>query len=225
MRELSIFVDESGDFGEYSPHSPYYIVSMVFHDQDSDISKHLNLLEMELSNIGYPNHCVHSGPIIRREQEYTFEDILVRKKIISRLMGFIRKTKVNYKSFYIEKRHLSDITDATGRISKIIGMWLKNNYDMLLSFDVVKVYYDNGQIELSKILSSVFNVLLPSVEMKKVIPSQYRLFQVADLICTLKLLELKAETGNLSASEKKFFSGEIGLEKNYLKDFRRQELK
>ena len=30
-RELSIFVDESGDRGEYDYHAPYYIVSFVFH--------------------------------------------------------------------------------------------------------------------------------------------------------------------------------------------------
>lgn len=27
MKELSIFIDESGDFGEYDYHSPWYIVS------------------------------------------------------------------------------------------------------------------------------------------------------------------------------------------------------
>ena len=32
MKELSIFVDESGDFGEYDHHSPFYIISMVLHD-------------------------------------------------------------------------------------------------------------------------------------------------------------------------------------------------
>ena len=37
MREISIFVDESGDFGEYEKHSPYYIVTMVFHDKRKDI--------------------------------------------------------------------------------------------------------------------------------------------------------------------------------------------
>ena len=33
MKELSIFVDESGDFGEYEKHAPYYIVTMVFHSK------------------------------------------------------------------------------------------------------------------------------------------------------------------------------------------------
>ena len=34
---LSIFIDKSGDFGDYDFHSPYYYVTMVFHDQSDDI--------------------------------------------------------------------------------------------------------------------------------------------------------------------------------------------
>lgn len=39
MKELSIFVDESGDFGEYNYQSPYYIISMVFHNQNINIDQ------------------------------------------------------------------------------------------------------------------------------------------------------------------------------------------
>lgn len=49
MKELSVFIDESGDFGEYSPHSPYYIITMVFHNQDASINEALAHLEQELS--------------------------------------------------------------------------------------------------------------------------------------------------------------------------------
>ena len=68
MKELSVFVDESGDWGEYDFHSPYYIVSFVFHDQDINIENHLKTLEMKLSNLGFSRHCVHVGPIIRGEE-------------------------------------------------------------------------------------------------------------------------------------------------------------
>ncbi|MDD6845694.1 MAG: hypothetical protein PUE32_09045 [Clostridia bacterium] len=53
MKELSIFVDESGDFGEYDYHAPFYIISMVLHDQSVDIDNELNALENELTNIGW----------------------------------------------------------------------------------------------------------------------------------------------------------------------------
>lgn len=96
--------------------------------------------------------------------------------------------------------------------------------DFFCSFDVVKIYYDNGQVGVTRVLSSVFNALLENVEFRKVIPSQYRLFQVADLICTLKLTELKFENHTLSKSEKTFFGDERTLKKNYLKPIKKKEL-
>lgn len=39
-----------------------------------------------------------------------------------------------------------------------------------MSFDDVKIYYDNGQVEINKILSSVFNALLPNSTFRKVMP-------------------------------------------------------
>ena len=54
MKELSVFVDESGDFGEYSFHAPFYIVTMVFHNQEieieSKIKKHF-LTSIFLKNL------------------------------------------------------------------------------------------------------------------------------------------------------------------------------
>ena len=70
MKELSIFVDESSDFGEYSKHSPYYVLSMVLHDQSIDISKQLNNLNNRLSNMKYDIHAIHTEPLIRSEENY-----------------------------------------------------------------------------------------------------------------------------------------------------------
>jgi hypothetical protein len=56
-----------------------------------------------------------------------------------------------------------------------------------------------------------------NVEFKKVCPADYRLFQVADLACTLKLVELKLENHTISKSELNYFETERILKKNYLK--------
>lgn len=54
---------------------------------------------------------------------------------------------------------------------------------------------------------------IPEVE-----PAKYRLFQAADVICTLELVRAKLETPEgLSESERIFFGGEKNLKKNYLK--------
>lgn len=224
MKELSIFIDESGDFGEYDFHSPYYIIAMVMHDQTYDMTGELDKLEKELQYIGYPNHCVHAGPIIRQEQEYRFETIEIRQKIMKKMISFLRQVDIKYKTIFIEKKHIVDEVEAAGKLAKQLSGFLRDNMSFFSSYDVVKIYYDNGQIELNKILSSVFNVLFDHVEFRKVIPSDYRLFQVADLICTLQLLELKCENHNLSNSEKRFFENEQILKKNYIKPLKKKIL-
>lgn len=63
----------------------------------------------------------------------------------------------------------------------------------------------------------ILNALLPNVTFRKVYPSEYRLFQVADTICTFELLRLKMEKKILSKAELKFFDSERALKKNYIK--------
>lgn len=217
MSELSIFIDESGDFGQYDYHAPYYIISMVFHDQALDLSSEINKLEYSLSNLALEEHCVHAGPIIRGEEEYRYMESEDRKKIFKRMMSFARNIDVKCESFYIEKKHIGDGIEASGKLSKIIARFIREHYEFFLSFDSVKVYYDNGQVEVNKILAAVFSTLLDNVEFRKVIPSDYRLFQVADLVCTLKLVELKLDNHILSKSEQNFFENDRTLKKNYLK--------
>ena len=62
----------------------------------------------------------------------------------------------------------------------------------------------------------MFTVLLPDVEIKRVVPSDYRLFQAADMICSMELIRLKVEASAVSASELEFFGNVRDLKKNYL---------
>lgn len=224
MTELSVFVDESGDFGEYSAHSPYYIITLVMHDQSSRIEEELKNLEGSLSVLGYPDHCVHTGPMIRGEQEYRYVDISIRQKLLKRMMTFTRKIDVGYKMFFIEKRKVNDPLEAVVQLSKQISRFIKDNLEYFISFDTVKIYYDNGQTEVNKLLASVFGSLLDHAVFRRVFPSSYRLFQVADLVCTIELINLKRESKNLSKSELLFFENERTLYKNYIKPIKAKEL-
>ena len=224
MKELSVFVDESGDFGEYDYHSPFYIISLVFHNQNKDVASEVYRFEEMMKNIGWPEHCIHAGPIIRGEEDYKGSPLKDRQHLLMKMMSFIRHTDIQYRTIYIEKKHIHDSVEAAGKLSKQLATVIKDNLEYFCDFDVVKIYYDNGQVEVTRILSSVFNALLENVEFKKVIPAQYRLFQVADLICTLKLTKLKMDNHILSKSEISFFENERLLKKNYLKPIKRKQL-
>ena len=97
MKELSIFIDESGDFGEYEQHSPYYIITMVFHDQAIPISEAVARLDRELDYIGLERHCIHTGPIIRKEENYTLMTLDQRRRNFKKMLAFIRQVELRYK--------------------------------------------------------------------------------------------------------------------------------
>ena len=193
MRELSVFIDESGDFGEYDVHAPFYIIAMVFHDQDLSITDAISNLNRELSYMNLDNLCIHTGPIIRREEIYEFMSIKERRRIFNKLVAFFRQIDIRYKCVSIEKKSSDDVVQLTSQLSRKMSQFIRDNYEAFLACDIVKVYYDNGQVELSRILASVFSALIPSTEFKKVLPKDYKLFQVADLICTMELIRLKID--------------------------------
>ena len=93
MRELSIFVDESGDFDVNSKHSPYYILTMVFHDQRVDISKQIEQLNNNLRSMGYDNVAVHTEPLIRREEIYENVDPNERRALFTKLYSECRQSQ------------------------------------------------------------------------------------------------------------------------------------
>ena len=60
--------------------------------------------------------------------------------------------------------------------------------------------------------------------MKKVRPADYKLFQVADLLCTMEMLNCKAEHNNFSHSEIEFFENTRLFKKNYYKKLLKKRL-
>ena len=69
----------------------------------------------------------------------------------------------------------------------------------------------------------VLGTELASYELRRVLPANYKLFQAADLICTLALLEKKIENGELTRSEKLIFHTKRELFKEYIKKIKKKE--
>lgn len=224
MQVLSIFVDESGDFGEYAKHAPYYIVSMVFHDQSIDISPNIRQLDDSLVQMGYGDRqAIHTEPLIRRENPYRYFQPNERRSIFSKLYHFALGCNIKYKSFVFHKYKFKNNLKLEERIARDMSVFIQDNLLFFQKYDRIILYYDNGQHELSNILNKVFTRILSNFEICKVIPSEYRLFQVADLICTLELLRTKTISGDLTNSEEKIFHSKRELKKDFLKGIKKKE--
>lgn len=224
MKELSIFIDESGDFGEVKERPAYYLVTFVFHNQDDNIEQQVSKLEESVRTAGFDVEYIHTGPVIRREEIFGRYTIDERRKLLYKMLNFVNSCPISYLTVVVDRKEATDKIALSGKLAKAINISMSQHQDFFGSFDKIIVYYDNGQTELSAILNAVFSIQFSNVEFRKAEPQKYRLLQVADFICSMELLRIKREEKRLSKSEEKFFYKPQELKKTFLKSVEKKRL-
>lgn len=218
MSELHIFLDESGDFGFSDNSSKRFILSFVFHDAADDITENCQAIR-------YLDY-VHIGPLIRKEPPYDGERLETRIKIFRKFFTFFLGLPIKSKSFVYEKDDFKgDRALFRARVLDDLRSLFAIDDPYLSSFDSVVVYYDMGQKEIGNVIKEALDLSNLNYSFKEgVKPSNYRLFQVADLITSIKLVERKINDEGMSASEIKFFGNSRRFKKNYLRAMEKKEL-
>ena len=214
---LSVFVDESGDTGDSGQTSKYYIVSFVFHNQSIDISSQINRVKNELP--------FHVGPIIRKEKPYDLLEIKDRTKLLRKILVWLTTIPIESKSFVYTKKEMDfNKNKLLMKLARDIYNFLESNKDYFTSFDKIIVYYDKGQQVVDKALLQSFGIIGFNVEFKADVKAEkYRLFQLTDFVCSLKLIETKMNNRELSKYESIFFNDPKSFKKYYLKALRKKQ--
>jgi hypothetical protein len=225
MKELSIFIDESGDFGETSTTSPYYIVTLIFHNQADNINKNIERLDNQLKNCGFEDEYIHTHPIIRKEYPYNNLSIDERRKILNKMLRFAMSCDISYFNIVVNKNEANNKFKLSAKIAKELSQFIKSNLHFFQSFDNIIVYYDYGQQELSVVINTILNTMFSNVDFRNASPKQYKLLQVADFVCSLELLNQKRENNQLTKSEIKFFYKPNELKKNFIKSIEKKKFK
>lgn len=215
MKELSVFIDESGDFGEVRERPAYYLVTFVLHNQDNNIVRQVVKLEEDIKNAGFDVEYIHTGPVIRREEVFARYSIDERRKLLYKMLNFVNACPISYLTVVVDRKEAVDKVSLSGKLAKAINAKISIHQNFFAGFDKIIVYYDNGQSELSAILNAVFSIRFSSVEFRKVAPQRYRLLQAADFICSMELLKIKRAENRLSKSEEKFFYKPQELKKTF----------
>ena len=225
MKELSVFIDESGDFGKITERPAYYLVTLLFHDQNYEIAPNIKKLEDSIKDAGFDFEYIHTGPVIRREDVFFRLSIDERRKLIFKMLNFIISSPVTYEIAVVNRREAMDKISLSGKLGREISNVIAIHKAFFDKFDKIIVYYDNGQIELGTILNTVFSIHFSNVEFRKAEPQKYRLLQAADFICSMELLKIKKNENRLSKSEKQFFYRPQELKKVFFKAIEKKKLK
>lgn len=216
-KELSVFIDESGDFGEVKERPSYYLVTFVMHDQSKSIDEQVTKLENSIKNGGFDVEYIHTGPVIRREDVFSGYSIDERRKLLFKMLNFFTSCPITCMTAIVDRKEAFDKVALSGKLAREISKLLNAHQDFFRSFDKFIIYYDNGQNELSAILNAVLSIHFSNVEFRKAEPQKYRLLQAADFVCSMELLRIKRDEKRLSKSEDKFFYKPQELKKVFLK--------
>ena len=222
-KELSIFVDESGDRGGKAR---YYLLTLVFHDQADSIAEAVTGYEAKLAMADLPNIPFHSEPLMNGHKDYEFLSIEQRKTMLAYFSSFVRKLPISYITLVYRRSQFEDPTRLMERMGHDISSVIAEHLNFFQSFDDVKVYYDNGQDIVKQALDRSVNKLLSRgvVRRRKTSMTDYRLEQVADYLCTIELALVKYVAKEDGGTYNKFFGGIGPFKKNWLKQARSKRL-
>ena len=116
MKELSVFIDESGDFGEITERPAYYLVTLLFHDQKNEIASNVKKLEDSTKNSGFDFEYIHTGPVIRREDVFSGLSIDERRKLLFKMLNFITSSPITYEVAVVNRKEAPDKISLSGRL-------------------------------------------------------------------------------------------------------------
>lgn len=220
MSEISLFVDESGENGT---ESKYYLLTLVFHEQDSGIEGQIGFYENALLEKGLPNIPLHTSPLLNGHDGYEGMDIQDRKRLLQAFFTMLQHMPIKYHTFAYRKGDFDDDAKLSARMRRDIINLVFDNLEYLQRFDKVKVYYDGGQCVVTKSLHDAVEYALASsaIVYKDGNPKDYRLAQAADLICMFELIALKFEAKEQTKTDDRFFGAFGSFKKNYLKKIRK----
>ena len=93
-KELSIFVDESGDRVGLSK---YYLLTLVMHNQSMSIADKITKYENSLAQKNLPNTPFHSEPLLNGRGDYRNLSIEARKKLFYSFNVLAQRLPISYK--------------------------------------------------------------------------------------------------------------------------------
>ena len=224
LKELSIFIDESGSQGG---HSKYILVTILLHMQNNKIEKEIMEYKLCLRHNLLPDIPFHASPLMNGHGDYEGMELSQRKKMFSIFEAFVRKLPFGYKTFIYKRDEIGSVDKFIVRLKRDLINFIADNLSVFQNFDTVKIYYDDAQQMITKALHSAIDFMLSahSVVYKMARASEYALFQTADCICSIELVDIKFQNNELTKTDIKFFGTKYrNFKLNHLKKFRRKAI-
>lgn len=195
-KNLAIYIDESGNFDYSKQGSKFYVLSLVIIDASTDINEMFSKVKCKK---------FHAAPIIRGKDEFEGLDAVTRRRFFRSMTILANVSSYQYKTFLYTKSSFKDKESLLKTLTKEIYSFFMDENNDFVSYDSVTLYYDDGQEEITATLSVLINAIFSNAILVNVL-NKNRVFELADYISEVALLEHKMTSGLLNNSEKGFFT-------------------
>lgn len=228
-KELSIFIDESGDYGilgdklvnlKHKKQEELYVISFVFHDQQIDISNQIDFQNKKNEYFGFDvTKPLHFAPLLRGDDD--FYKSFTNDEKLSIYMSesyFINHIDISCAIITIDKTSVQSADEFKSKFVTAINSLYSSCSKYFDSFDQFKIYYDDGQGLVRKILNECdFCNKKPYVAKRKFEVANYQLFGLCDYLCTIELIKYKRKNNCSSSNELALFSNQDTFKKRIIK--------
>lgn len=228
LRTLCVYVDESGNFGDVSDSSRYCMVTLVFQDEVENDAFLQRDYDEAIFRLGAdPESMVfHSAPLIRQEDQFSAMSRNMRGKLFYQMLSYVRKSNLRFHCFVVDTRFVASVSQIIETLKKDVRDFFGEHREFFGERLMLRVFYDAGQKGVSHILEGIAEGCPCAVEnVQGVRQENCRMLQVADFICTIKLIEHRRREGlSLNLSEQRFFGSFRAFERNVFRKIAPKEI-
>lgn len=214
---LNLHLDESGsqDLSEGR-----YIVAVVLHDHSEDIDQVIERYERRLLSAGLPNVPFHGKDLLHGNVDYRTIRPGERKRLLTQFARFVRELPISFFTLRYDADIVHGREELESRIRRDLITLIFKRLEFFQTYDVIAVYYDNGQGAVSVALHDALDYALARnvADYRDADPNARRLLQVVDYICTVVRIAEDYDNGKQTKTHERFF----GTRRNFSQSFKKQ---
>ncbi|MBQ9004373.1 MAG: ABC transporter, partial [Eggerthellaceae bacterium] len=181
---ISVFLDEAGQERTWNPHAKWYLLTLVLHDQDDDITRHVDAYEGYIRQKGLPDVPFHMVDLMHGHGGYTGLSLADRKRLLMSFNSLVQRLPVGYCTFAYRRSEFGDYQDLSARMERDLKEFIDEHLAEFQGYGTAAVYYDGGQSAVNQAVHHAFDENLSAnvAEYKKLRYQERRLAQVADYL-------------------------------------------
>ena len=216
-KRLNLHIDESGnqDLSEGR-----YLLTVVLHDHSEDVDEVIGRYKARLAAAGLPDVPLHGKDLLHGNEGYATVSPGDRKRLLTQFARLVRELPISFFTLHYDTAIVHDKGELEARIRRDLASRVFDKLAFFRGFDVIAVYYDNGQGVVSAALHDALDFVLAKnvADYRDADYDARRLLQVADYVCTVERIAEDYDAGRQSKTHERFF----GNRRDFMQSFKKQ---